>query len=150
MSRLTDRLEQIEHDLAANPGGTASDLLGRRLVLRKALEAYGREQRDEGRHEGVRDALDTGYEARRLAAEKADDPPFGVLNEDGRLEDYSGHSLWHLAVYLPDLRDDEVAEFLRGHGIEIYRMWPVESQEQVKAAMDECEASLRKDGTDGG
>lgn len=164
MSRLTDRLEGIEHDLARNPGDTASELLGRRLILRKALDGYGREQREEGRHEGMRDALDTGYEARRIAAEKGE-PGFGVLNADGRLEDCSGHSLWHMAAYLPDGRDEEVAVFLAAHGIEVYRMWPVESPDQVRAAMDECEASLRtpgmltnmpasmpgdKDGTDGG
>jgi hypothetical protein len=151
MSRLTDRLEEIEYGLARDPGDTSEALLSRRLVLRKALEAYGQEQRDEGRREGMRDALDTGYEARRLAAEKGGDAGFGVLNADGRLEDYSGHSLWHMAAYLPDGRDEEVAAFLRDHGIEVYRMWPVESAEQVKAAMDECEESLRagKDGTDG-
>lgn len=70
MSRLTDRLTEIEDGLARNLGDTAPDLLSRRLVLRKALETYGKERYDEGHQDGMRDALDTRYEASRLAAER--------------------------------------------------------------------------------
>jgi hypothetical protein len=68
-TRLTDALEQLEHDLAKYPGDSASDLLNRRLVLRKALDAHGRERYDEGHRDGIRDALDTRYEAQSRADE---------------------------------------------------------------------------------
>lgn len=67
MSRLTDAIEGIEFDLAKYPGSTAEDFRCRRLILRKALAAYGQEQYGEGHHDGMRDALDAQYRAREAA-----------------------------------------------------------------------------------
>jgi len=66
--------------------------------------------------------------AERLAADrerraKLREPRFGELDEDGRLVDSGNHKMWHIAAYLPRGREAEVAEFLAGHGIEVYRMW---------------------------
>lgn len=47
---------------------------------------------------------------------------FGTVGVDGRLEDYEGHSLWHMSVYLPDGREGEAAAWMAAHGIEVYRM----------------------------
>jgi hypothetical protein len=68
MARLTDRIEQVEHELAKYPGDDRSDLLNRRLILRRHLEAWGRERYEEGHHDGLRDYGDTRYEAENRAS----------------------------------------------------------------------------------
>lgn len=50
---------------------------------------------------------------------------FGTVGEDGRLEDYEGHDLWHMSVYLPEGREGEAAEWMAAHGLEVYRMQKV-------------------------
>jgi hypothetical protein len=67
--------------------------------------------------------------AERLAADRGRraalrEPRFGKLDEDGRPEG-DDHALWHIAAYLPEGREAEVAEFLAAHGIGVYRMWKV-------------------------
>lgn len=51
---------------------------------------------------------------------------FGTISGDGRLEDYEGHDLWHMSVYLPEGREGEVAGWMAVHGLEVYRMQKVE------------------------
>ena len=67
MSRLSDRLFEIELDLAKNEGDDESAALGRRFVLRQALTAWGDERWQEGYHEGRRDVMDARSEANRRA-----------------------------------------------------------------------------------
>jgi transcriptional regulator with XRE-family HTH domain len=50
---------------------------------------------------------------------------FGTIGEDGRLEDYEGHDLWHMSVYLPEGREGEVVAWMAAHGLEVYRMQKV-------------------------
>jgi len=50
---------------------------------------------------------------------------FGKTGEDGRLEDYECHDLWHMSVYLPEGREGEVAQWMAAHGLEVYRMQKV-------------------------
>lgn len=50
---------------------------------------------------------------------------FGTIGEDGRLEDYEGHNLWHMSVYLPEGREGEAAGWMAAHGLEVYRMQKV-------------------------
>jgi hypothetical protein len=71
MSRLTDRIEQLEYDLAKYPGDDRSDLLSRRLALRRHLNEWGHERYDEGHRDGMRDVSDTRSEAERRADETA-------------------------------------------------------------------------------
>jgi hypothetical protein len=71
MSRLTDRLFEIEMDLASNDGDDESAALSRRIVLRKALTEWGDERFHEGYHEGRRDAADARLEAQRRADKAA-------------------------------------------------------------------------------
>lgn len=51
-------------------------------------------------------------------------PRFGRLDADGRPE-VDDYHLWHAAIWLPEGREAEVAEFLAEHGIGVYRMWKV-------------------------
>jgi len=67
MSRLSDRLPEIEMDLAKNDGDDENAALSRRMVLRKALTDWGDERWQEGYHEGRRDMLDARSEAKRRA-----------------------------------------------------------------------------------
>ena len=67
MSRLTDRLFEMECDLAREEGDDEGAALSRRIVLRKALTAWGDERFQEGYHEGRRDAADARLEAQRRA-----------------------------------------------------------------------------------
>jgi hypothetical protein len=67
MARLTDRIEQVEHELAKYPGDDRSDLLNRRLILRKHLDVWGRDRYEEGHRDGLRDYGDTRYEAEQRA-----------------------------------------------------------------------------------
>ena len=76
MSRLAERLFEIELDLAKNEGDDESAALSRRIVLRKALTAWGDERFQEGYLEGRRDAVDARLEAERradAAAEKEEE-----------------------------------------------------------------------------
>jgi inhibitor of KinA sporulation pathway (predicted exonuclease) len=72
VARLTDALEQLEFDLDKYRADDASALLNRRLMLRKALEAWGREQYGEGHRDGMRDARDTAQMAREREREAAE------------------------------------------------------------------------------
>lgn len=67
MSRLSDRLFEIELDLAKNEGDDENAALSRRMVLRKALTDWGDERFQEGYHDGRRDMLDARSEAKRRA-----------------------------------------------------------------------------------
>lgn len=69
MSRLTDRLFELEYDLAKYPGDSVSDLENRRLILRNAMRQWGDERYDEGHRDGSRDVRD----ARTLAQHYADE-----------------------------------------------------------------------------
>lgn len=51
------------------------------------------------------------------------EPVFGELDEQMRLVDLSQHDMWHLAAWLPNGRESEVAGWLAVHGISIYRMY---------------------------
>jgi hypothetical protein len=92
-----------------------------RMTIRETLRA----ERRDGWQEGYSDGLDDQYQgskAERDAADKA--ARFGELDEDGHLTpDAGGHDMWTVAAWLPKGREAEVAEFLAGHGIEVYRMW---------------------------
>ena len=55
MSRLSDRLFEIELDLAKNEGDDENAALSRRMVLREAFTAWGDERWKEGYHDGRRD-----------------------------------------------------------------------------------------------
>ncbi len=33
--------------------------------------------------------------------------------------------MWHMAAWIPQGREADVAVLLASHGIEVYRMWPV-------------------------
>ena len=80
MPRLTDTLQALEWDLAKYPGSSASDLLNRRLVLRRAFDAHGRERYEDGYRDGMRDVNDTRHEAERLTEDKA--APGGDESDD--------------------------------------------------------------------
>jgi histidine triad (HIT) family protein len=67
------------------------------------------------KHDGL--ALPWTGQAERAA------PVFGELDEHMRLVDASGHDMWHLAAWLPNGREDEVAEWMAAHGISVYRMY---------------------------
>lgn len=71
MARLTDAIEQLEYDLDRYPGGDAESLLNRRLLLRKAMEAWGRDQYGEGHRDGMRDVHHTTHRASQLEREAA-------------------------------------------------------------------------------
>lgn len=71
MSRLTDNLEALEHELDKCRGDDAGSLLNRRFVLRAAMESWGRERYDEGHYDGGRDERDARREAQRRADEAA-------------------------------------------------------------------------------
>lgn len=59
---------------------------------------------------------------------------FGTIGEDGRLEDYEGHDLWHMSVYLPEGREGEAVAWMAAHGLEVYRMQKV--SEMTRASRD--------------
>lgn len=67
------------------------------------------------KHDGL--ALPWTGQAQRTA------PVFGELDERMRLVDSSEHELWHLVSWLPNGREDEAAEWMAAHGIEVYRMY---------------------------
>ena len=67
MSRLTDRLFEVELDLAKYEGDDENAALNRRMVLREALTTWGDERWKEGYHDGRRDLLDARSEAQRRA-----------------------------------------------------------------------------------
>lgn len=71
MTRLTDAVEQLEFDLDKHRGDDGFSLLNRRLVLRKAMEAWGRGQYDEGHRDGMRDVHQTANRAGELEREAA-------------------------------------------------------------------------------
>lgn len=72
MTRLTEAVESLERDLDKYRGDDENSLMNRRLVVRKALDSYGREQYDEGWHDGERDVHDTRREAQRRANQAAE------------------------------------------------------------------------------
>jgi hypothetical protein len=67
VSRLNDVLEEAEFRLEKHPGITSGDLLGRRLILRDILTAWGTERYAEGTVDGRRDVVETRAAAERLA-----------------------------------------------------------------------------------
>jgi hypothetical protein len=82
----------------------------------------------------------TGHDPRKAGPPPPSGPPltgppggkpagkFGPPLEYGeRRDDVDGHSLWHIAAYLPDGREADVIKFLNDNGIEVYRAWPVRS-----------------------
>lgn len=75
MGRLTDAIEQVEFELAKYPGSTVEDFRARRLILRRAMTAYGQECYADGHHDGIRDATDAQYKAHEAAEaeQEADD-----------------------------------------------------------------------------
>jgi hypothetical protein len=78
VSRLTDRLYELEHKLDKDEG-----FLSRRLILREFGEAVAADARKEGYQDGMRDALDAGY-AEKEAARRED-------NERGAFDGAPGH-----------------------------------------------------------
>lgn len=134
---MGDRIHQIT-EVIRKDGDPANTV----YVIRRELRA----EHADGYEAGYADCLRDQHEARMLAD--------GVIGPP--LDEYGHHpegdyNLWHMAVYIPDSRDGKVLELLSGNGVEVYRAWPAESQQQMRAAMDECEASLMagKDGGDG-
>lgn len=83
MSRLSDRLFEIELDLAKNDGDHESAALSRRIILRKALTDWGDERFQEGYHDGRRDILDARLEAQRRA-DNAEEPAPAAAGEEER------------------------------------------------------------------
>lgn len=78
MSTVNDLLFGLERDLDKYPPGQSQDwALNRRLVLRKALEAAAGAGREQGYHDGMRDASDAVLAQeewdRRQAEENPDD-----------------------------------------------------------------------------
>lgn len=73
MTSLNDRLFALERDLAKRPGFDAADLAAKRMLLRKALTAFGDERYLEGYGDGRRDTVETRQFAEELAAEGSDD-----------------------------------------------------------------------------
>lgn len=66
MSRLSDRLFEMESALERNSGDDESDTLCRRIAFRKVLTEWGNERWQEGHSDGMRDVWDA-----RSAAEQA-------------------------------------------------------------------------------
>lgn len=64
-----------------------------------------------------------GYLLPWTEQDKRTEPVFGELDEQMRLVDLSGHDMWHLAAWLPNGREGEVAEWMAAHGISVYRMY---------------------------
>jgi hypothetical protein len=88
-----------------------------RMTIRETLRA----ERRDGWQEGYSDGLDDQYQGSKAEAAKT---RFGELDADGHLTpDCEAHDMWTIAAWLPKGREGEVAEFLAGHGIEVYRMW---------------------------
>jgi len=100
--------------------------------------------RDEGRRDPawalarVREAAEDldGRIARTLALnhrallQRADQ--FGELDHEGRLTpDAEGHDMWTIAAWLPKGREEEFAEFLAEHGVEVYRMWQAKPEPET-------------------
>jgi histidine triad (HIT) family protein len=48
---------------------------------------------------------------------------FGDLDEHLRPVDFSDRDMWHIAAWLPEGREEEVATWLAVHGISVYRMY---------------------------
>lgn len=51
------------------------------------------------------------------------EPSFGELDEHLRPVDFSDRDMWHIAAWLPEGREEEVATWLAVHGISVYRMY---------------------------
>lgn len=51
------------------------------------------------------------------------EPNFGDLNEQMRPVDFEDRDMWHIAAWLPEGREDEVAAWMALHGISVYRMY---------------------------
>jgi len=66
MSRLSDRLFELEATLERNKGDEEGAIISRRMAFRKVLAEWGDERWDEGYREGRQDVWDA-----RLAAEQA-------------------------------------------------------------------------------
>jgi hypothetical protein len=66
MSRLSDRLFELESALDRNKGDEESDILSRRMGFRKVLTEWGEERWNEGYRDGRQDVWDA-----RLAAGQA-------------------------------------------------------------------------------
>lgn len=66
MSRLSDRLFELEATLERNKGDDESTILSRRMAFRKVLAEWGEERWNEGYRDGRQDVWDA-----RLAAEQA-------------------------------------------------------------------------------
>jgi hypothetical protein len=71
VSQVSDRLFEIELDLAKNAGDDEHAILARRMILREALTAWGDQRWKEGYHDGRRDLLDARSEANRRADQAA-------------------------------------------------------------------------------
>jgi len=84
VSRLSDRLFELELDLAKNDGDGEHAALDRRIILRKALTDWGDERFQEGYHEGRRDVFDARSEARRRADNDQDPAPEAAGTETGQ------------------------------------------------------------------
>lgn len=145
MNDFNGRIGRIIRAFGKYPAGD----LNTRMVVREALAAERREGFESGYSEGIGDACDAHRSERERQKDNAIGPP---LDEDGHHPE-GDYDLWHLAVYIPAVpcgSEAAVEELLAGQGIQVYRMWPVEDTKQMKAAMDEFEASLKaEDGNDG-
>jgi hypothetical protein len=144
MGNFDDSIRKIIADIDDDPSSVV-------YVVRRELERAFREGYERGYAERTADQWHIDRLGQKRAAEDtAIGPP---LDEYGHHPE-GDYVLWHMAVYIPSIpcgSEGKVVELLNADGIEVYRMWPVESVEQVRAAMDECEESLKagKDGTDG-
>jgi hypothetical protein len=142
MANHDDALRKIINDIDDDPDEVV-------YVVRRELERAYREGRELGYAERMADQWHIDrLRQKRAAEDTAIGPP---LDENGHHPE-GDYDLWHLAVYIPDRRDSDLAGLLAANGIEVYRMWPVEDYQQHKAAWDEMNESLKagKDGTDGG
>jgi hypothetical protein len=140
MASFDDALRKIINDIDDDPGEVV-------YVVRRELERAYREGRELGYAERMADQWH--IDRLRTAREGHGDAIGPPLDEHGHHPE-GDYGLWHLAVYVPQDCAGDVTELLASNGIETYRMWPVESVPQMKAAMAEFEASLKaKDSTDG-
>lgn len=76
MSRLSDRLSELEQALDRNDGDDEHAFLGRRMAFRQVLTEWGDECRRDGYAEGQRDVWESQRKAQRAAeAAEAGDKP---------------------------------------------------------------------------
>lgn len=138
---MSDRIHDIVTAICDDGEDPASVV----MVIREALEA----ERADGRREGYMLHSRDGFEARRIAERRGELDQYAPPLDENRHHPEGDYDLWHLAAYIPQGREKQFVRLLNDQGVEVYRMWPVDKPEHMRAAMDELEESLRTPGTPG-